>query len=125
MRNMYCTGWFSQTGSPPFKIRCQMVYGEERLVAPKQPDVERTGGADQGAICHVKLVARHGGQDVAAAVNFPQFSEQRQKIVYLHSEGFWSQWSRPKLIIEITLWSVNDDGSVPAENNEIQFAPLN
>ena len=69
MRNIYCTGWFFQTGFPPFKIRCQMVYGEERLVAPQQPDVERTGGADQGAIRHVKLVARHGGQDVAAAVN--------------------------------------------------------
>ena len=102
-----------------------MVYGEERFVAPEQPDVERTGGTDQGAIRHVKLVARHGGQDVAAAVNIPQFSEQRQKIFYLHSEGFWSQWFRPKLIIEITPWSVNDDGSVPAENNEIQFASLN
>ena len=71
IRNMYCTGSFSRTGFPPFKIRGLMVYGEERFVAPKQPDVERASGADQGAICHVKLVARHGGQDVAAAVNFP------------------------------------------------------
>ena len=69
MRDMYCTGWFSHTGFPPFKIRGLMVYGEERLVAPQQPDVERTSGADQGAIRHVKLVARHGGQDVASAVN--------------------------------------------------------
>ena len=48
-----------------------MVYEEETLVAPKQPDVERASGADQGAIHHVKLVARHGGQDVAAAAKFP------------------------------------------------------